>query len=403
MTTPRLPQALGLLAEVVRQPDFADAELQRAKSQAIDDLRLRLSRPTALASLAASRGVFGEGAYGHSRSGTPESLKRISRADVQQLHDALYRPDNAILILAGDITQAQAQQLAQASFGDWAKPATPLPPRPAGKAASVLPPLLLIDQHGAGGAGVVAAHAAPPRADADYYVGSVADAVLGDSYSARLNEEIRIKRGLSYGANSRLQGLGDAGIWLASAQTKNPSAPQVVELMLGQFKQLGDSRVGTDELAARKATLIGGYGRPAGDHGRLGRAGRRSGDLRSAAGRHRQVRRRSAGGDAEAGREVRPKAPARRPSARGGRGRCHAVRRGDPQGPPQGGVAAVHRAGSGQPQPAGAGHALSPAGRRRGNPCTCRGIPWARASCARCAVGARGTFRRHPPLGFTSV
>ncbi|CAM5424820.1 Peptidase M16 OS=Rhodanobacter lindaniclasticus OX=75310 GN=B1991_14015 PE=4 SV=1 [Rhodanobacter lindaniclasticus] len=145
-----MPQALGLLAEVVRQPDFADAELQRAKSQAIDDLRLRLSRPTALASLAASRGVFGEGAYGHSRSGTPESLKRISRADVQQLHDALYRPDNAILILAGDITPAQAQQLAQASFGDWAKPATPLPPRPAGKAASVLPPLLLIDQHGAG-------------------------------------------------------------------------------------------------------------------------------------------------------------------------------------------------------------------------------------------------------------
>ncbi|CAM5622567.1 M16 family metallopeptidase [Rhodanobacter lindaniclasticus] len=261
VTTPRLPQALGLLAEVVRQPDFADAELQRAKSEAIDDLRLRLSRPTALASLAASRGVFGEGAYGHSRSGTPESLKRISRADVQQLHDALYRPDNAILILAGDITPAQAQQLAQASFGDWAKPATPLPPRPAGKAASVLPPLLLIDQHGAGQAGVVAAHAAPPRADADYYVGSVANAVLGGSYSARLNEEIRIKRGLSYGANSRLQGLGDAGIWLASAQTKNPSAPQVVELMLGQFKQLGDSRVGADELAARKATLIGGYGR----------------------------------------------------------------------------------------------------------------------------------------------
>ncbi|CAM5424692.1 M16 family metallopeptidase [Rhodanobacter lindaniclasticus] len=89
----------------------------------------------------------------------------------------------------------------------------------------------------------------------------MANAVLGGSYSARLNEEIRIKRGLSYGANSRLQGLGDAGIWLASAQTKNPSAPQVVELMLGQFKQLGDSRDGADELAARKATLIGGYGR----------------------------------------------------------------------------------------------------------------------------------------------
>lgn len=261
VTTPKLPQALGLLAEVVRQPDFGAAELKRAQAQAIDDLRLSLSQPTALASLAVGRAVFGDGAYGHSRSGTPASIARISRADVQQLHAALYRPDNAILILAGDVTPAQAQQLAQASFGDWRKPATPLPVRPAGKAASRLPAIVLIDQRGAGQAGVVAAHAAPPRNDADYYVGTVANAVLGGSYSARLNEEIRIKRGLSYGASSRLQSLGDAGMWLASAQTKNPSAPQVVELLLGEFERLGSTRVAADELAARKATLIGSYGR----------------------------------------------------------------------------------------------------------------------------------------------
>jgi zinc protease len=261
VTTPKVPQALNLLADVVRQPDFSAAELKRAQAQAIDDLRLMLSRPTALASLAASRGVFGAGAYGHSRSGTPASLARITRADVQQLHAALYRPDNAILILTGDVTPTQAQQLAQASFGDWVKPATPLPARPVGKADGQLPAILLIDQHGAGQAGVVAAHAAPARDDDDYYVGTVANAVLGGSYSARLNEEIRIKRGLSYGAFSRLQPLADAGLWLASAQTKNPSAAQVVDLMLGEFKRLGSTRVSADELAARKATLIGGYGR----------------------------------------------------------------------------------------------------------------------------------------------
>ncbi|KAA0069747.1 pitrilysin family protein [Rhodanobacter sp. T12-5] len=261
VTTPKLPQALGLLAEVVRQPDFAAAEVKRAKAQAIDDLHLLLSRPTTLASFVASRGVFGAGAYGHSRSGTPASIARITRADVQKLHAELYRPDNAILILTGDVTPAQAQQLAQASFGDWSKPATPLPARPVGKAASQLPEILLIDQHGAGQAGVVAAHAAPPRNDPNYYVGTVANAVLGGSYSARLNEEIRIKRGLSYGASSRLQPLADAGMWLAAAQTKNPSAAQVVDLMLGEFKRLGSTRVSADELAARKATLVGEYGR----------------------------------------------------------------------------------------------------------------------------------------------
>lgn len=261
VTTPMLPKALALLATVVRQPDFAPAELARAKAQATDALRLSLSQPLTLAALAANRAVFGAGAYGHSRTGTPASIARITRADVERLHAELYRPDNAILVLAGDITPAQALQLATASFGDWKKPPTPLPPRPQGGADGKLPAILVIDQPGAGQAGVVAAHAAPARKDANYYVGVVANAVLGGSYSARLNEEIRIKRGLSYGASSHLQPLADAGAWLASAQTKNPSAPQVVALMQQQFAVLGDRDVAAAELAARKATLIGDYGR----------------------------------------------------------------------------------------------------------------------------------------------
>ena len=136
-----------------------------------------------------------------------------------------------------------------------------MPARAGGHGRERTAGVLVIDQHGAGQAGVVAAHVAPPRNDAGYYAGTVADAVLGGGYSARLNEEIRIKRGLSYGAGSDLDTRRNAGVWLASAQTKNPSAPQVVELMLGEFERLGSTPVSADELAARKATLIGGYGR----------------------------------------------------------------------------------------------------------------------------------------------
>ncbi len=261
VTTPKLPQALTLLADVVRRPTFDDAELDRARKQALDDLRLALSQPTSLASLAAARAVFGEGAYGHSRAGTPTSLAGISRADVQAAHASAYRPDNAILVLTGDISATRAKALAQSSFGDWKAPDTGLPTAPAGKGASALPALLVINQPGAGQAGVVAVHLAPSRDDAGYYTGTVANAVLGGSYSARLNEEIRIKRGLSYGAGSNLDDRRDSGIWRATAQTKNPSAPQVVDLMLGEFARLRDAPVPAAELAARKATLIGGYGR----------------------------------------------------------------------------------------------------------------------------------------------
>ena len=261
VTTPKLPQALMLLSDVVRRPDFSADELKRAQTQAIDDLRLELSQPTALARLVANRAVFGEGAYGHSRAGTPASLGRIGRNDVQALHASLYRPDNAVLVFTGDISPTQALALAQVSFGGWKLPATPMPTVPSGDAASTLPALLAINQHGAGQAGVVAAHLAPPRKDADFYTGTVANAVLGGSYSARLNEEIRIKRGLSYGAFSALDPRRDTGLWLASAQTKNPSAAQVVDLVLGEFTRLGTTPLGADELAARKATLVGSYGR----------------------------------------------------------------------------------------------------------------------------------------------
>jgi len=261
VTTPRLPAALGLLAQVARRPDFAAAELERARSQALDDLHLMLSQPTRLAALAADRAVFGDGAYGHASVGTPGSLKAITRADVQAMHATIYRPDDAVLILTGDVTPVQARELARQGFGDWPRPAAPLAAVPTGMGKSMLPPVLVIDQPGSGQAGVVAAHAAPARDDAGYYVGTVANAVLGGSYSARLNEEIRIKRGLSYGAFSRLDGRRGSGLWIASAQTKNPSAAKVVDLMLDQFGQLGQAPVPGDELAARKATLIGSYGR----------------------------------------------------------------------------------------------------------------------------------------------
>jgi zinc protease len=261
VTTPKLPAALTLLSEIVREPTFAAAELERARAQAEDDLRLLLSRPTSFAQLVAGRAVFGAGAYGHSRYGTQDSLGRIERADVVRLHETYYRPDNALLVLSGDIDPDDARALAERAFGAWSRPSTDLPPRPAGAATSKAPAVLVVDDPGAGQAGVVAAHAGIPRDAGDWYTAAVANAVLGGSYSARLNEEIRIKRGLSYGASSRLESLRDAGVWLAAAQTKNPSAPEVVDLMLGQFAALAAEPVPSAELMARKATLIGAYGR----------------------------------------------------------------------------------------------------------------------------------------------
>lgn len=262
-TTPKTDAALALLADVVRNPVFADAEIERQRAQALDSLSVALKQPRSLASLVAAKLEYGAAPYGHSRAGTPSSLKQLKRADLVSLHQTYYRPDNAVLIFAGDVDPETTFALAEKVFGDWSKPEAPLakPAATDAPAASATPRTIAIDVPGSGQAAVVAISRVPNRTDPDYYSGLVTNAVLGGGYSARLNSEIRIKRGLSYGAGSRFQTLRDGGVLLAFAQTKNESAAEVVGLMRSEIARLGHEPVPAPELAARKANYIGNFSR----------------------------------------------------------------------------------------------------------------------------------------------
>lgn len=261
VTTPRAGAALALLADVVRNPALDVEELERLRRQTGDDLRLAFSQPGALSGMLARRATFGAGGYGHPASGTPASIAAITRDELAALHARWYRPDNAILVFAGDLTADDAFKLARGVFGDWVKPATALPQAEALMAKSAVPARLAVDLSGSGQASVVVARPAVARSAPDWYAGTVANMVLGGSYSARLNEEIRIKRGLSYGARSSLDALRGGGWLTTSVQTKNPSAAEVVRLSIEQIDSLASRAPDAAELAARKATLIGGFGR----------------------------------------------------------------------------------------------------------------------------------------------
>jgi len=119
----------------------------------------------------------------------------------------------------------------------------------------------VIDLPGAGQASVAIAGPSIKRSDPDYYKVEVANGVLGGGYSSRLNLEIRVKRGLSYGAGSRIDERRDAGVFIASAQTKNESAAEVADLLIDEAKGLRSAPIAPGELEPRKAALIGGFGR----------------------------------------------------------------------------------------------------------------------------------------------
>jgi len=258
----RVGPAMEIFADVVRNPAFKDEEIDRLRKQYLNNLKVSLGNPSAVARFAAARIVYRDAPYGHPISGTPESLPRIKRDDIAKLHGTFYRPDNAILVIGGDISPENGFAIAQKYFGDWQKPATDLP-----KIAMTTPAsepgnrrVLVIDMPEAGQAAVFAARTGINRGSTDYFRGIVSNSIL-NGYSGRLNWEIRVKRGLSYGAGSQLDTRRWAGSFIATAQTKNQSGAEVASLTLAEISKLASGDVPDSELTTRKASLNGGFAR----------------------------------------------------------------------------------------------------------------------------------------------
>jgi len=261
VTTPKLDAALALVAEVVREPVFAPDEIERVRTQTLDSLKVAYASPGTLAGLVAERLAYGAGAYGHPASGTPDSLPRIARDDLVAAHRRAFRPDHAVLILAGDITPDAGLALARRHFGSWAAPGESAPAPPVAAPARSGPAVAIVDMAKSGQAGVVVALPLPERSGSERAIGAVLNSVLGGGYSSRLNQEVRIKRGLSYGASSTLDARREAALFRVAVQTKNESAAEVVGLVQAEIDRLMKEPIPGDELAARKLALIGGFSR----------------------------------------------------------------------------------------------------------------------------------------------
>lgn len=257
----KIDPAMAILSDVVLHPTFTSKEIERLRQLYIDYLNVQLGEPGSIATFVAARVLFGDSAYGHALGGTPQSLKLIRRTDVVKLHQTYYRPDNAIMVVGGDISPADGFALVEKYFGSWQRPTTHLPKAFDGPRAQVAKPrVVVVDKPDAGQAAVLLVSEGISRRDPDYFRGIVTNSVL-DGYSGRLNQEIRIKRGLSYGAGSSLDVRRDLGPFTASAQTRNDAGTQVAKLLLSEVSRLASAPVTEIELVPRKAVLIGGFAR----------------------------------------------------------------------------------------------------------------------------------------------
>ncbi len=262
----KLEPAFAIMADAVLNPTFSGEEIDLYKSQTLDNLSVSLKQPGTLGNYVASRFTFGE----HNSTGTPETLNRITQKELKNYHTKYYDPENSVLIFTGDVSPETAMKLAEKYFKNWKNSAdgnksktTARISKNANSAEDIINKILVVDLPNAGQAAVSYAKKQNfGRADAEnYYASNVLNSVLGGGYSARLNQEIRIKRGLSYGARSGFGYRPGDTNFVATTQTKNVSAAEVAELIKLEIAKLADEVVSADELAPRKLVLTGSFGR----------------------------------------------------------------------------------------------------------------------------------------------
>ena len=252
--TAQLDSAMALFADVAMRPAFPAADLERVRKVRLTALQQIRDRGPAIADRAYATALYGEQhPYGRPLTGTESSIATISRSDLKAFYDTHYAPNNATLLVVGDVKPDDVERRAQALFGGWARRDVPAPTT----ASLTLPKattLVLIDKPGAaqssfrlGGIGV-------PRSTRDYFALQVLNTILGGSFTSRLNQNLRETRGYTYGANSGFSMRRQAGPFTASAEIVSAKSDSAVIEFLKELRAIRDT-VPSDELAKAKRYL----------------------------------------------------------------------------------------------------------------------------------------------------
>jgi zinc protease len=252
--TEALPRALDLLADVLQEPAFEPADVERVRGLLRTEAVQR-KWPAALAHDTAARILWGAGhPWGQPEGGTEESLGSITRDELVRFHDTWYRPGNAIVSVAGDVSPQEIQRLLDARLSGWKAKAAKAPrlPAPPGLGARSI---TLVDKPGASQSQVWVLGRGLPAGHPDMPALVLANTLLGGSFGSRLNQELREAKGYTYGARSSLTTLREHGLWIASGSIKAGFTAEALAAFVQELDSFasGELRPGELEQAREQA------------------------------------------------------------------------------------------------------------------------------------------------------
>jgi zinc protease len=249
----RLAEALPIMAEVGLHPTFPKDELERLRQQRLTSLIQSRDDAATIAALAFSRVLYGPThRFGTATMGTAETIEAFTVNDLRAFYTAMFRPDNAAMLIVGDVTPDAVLPMIETNFGGWKASG----PRPAHPQFPTVPArarreIYLVDKPNAPQSQIRIGSVAVPRSTPDYFPIQVANTILGGSFSSRLNMNLRETHGYTYGASSSFDMRIQPGPFFAAAGVQTDKTS---ESLTEFFKELNGilQPIPADELARAK-------------------------------------------------------------------------------------------------------------------------------------------------------
>ena len=254
-----LDTGLDLMSDVVLHPVFDPRELDRQRQQLLSNLTVQYSDPEYLASVVFSRVVFGRSPYGLPQDGTPETVEKLSQEDLTKFHAATYAPNESLLAFAGDIAPEEAFAAAQKYFGSWPKMDVASAGPPPAPAPPSIRRIWLIDKPDAVQTQIRVGTLGIRRSDPNFIPVVVMNRVFGGGYNSRLNTEVRVRKGLTYGAYSSFGPHRYAGSFVVGTFTKTASTVEATRLIVNLLTKMSSGDVAPGELNFARDYLAGVY------------------------------------------------------------------------------------------------------------------------------------------------
>jgi zinc protease len=267
--TENFDQIMELFADVILNPSFPADDLNKLKNRAVAQLRAQRSQPGFLANEMFLKTMYGAHPAGRIAL-TPAQIQGLTPETLKQFHAAVYKPNNAIFAIVGDVNPAEVVAKLEKTFGapngaqqssqhlSWARGEVPRAELP-----KVNEPgsskIYLVDRPGSEQTNLILGNLAIERNDPDYYALDVMNQVLGGGASARLFLNLREDKGYTYGAYSGFTAAKYRGVFRANTEVQTKVTKGSMDELIYEFKRIRDEKTPDDEFDRAKRTIVGGF------------------------------------------------------------------------------------------------------------------------------------------------